>query len=118
MLTTALQPGEILTEVRVTPFAPRTGGAYLKAPQPASGFAVVGVAAIVTLDAEGRCVNIRVGVTGAATRAFRARDTETMLVGQKPDTGTLTQAAAQATNGIETTGDIFASAEYRAHLVR
>jgi carbon-monoxide dehydrogenase medium subunit len=118
MLTTTLQPGEILTEVRVAPFAPNTGSAYLKVPQPASGFAVVGVAALVTLDAKGQCAKVRVGITGAAAKAFRARDTEAALVGKTPDGGTLTQAAMQATNGIETNGDIFASAEYRAHLVQ
>src|SRR5439155_4020845 len=118
MLTTALQPGEILTEVRVTPLAARTGSAYLKVPQPASGFAVVGVAALVTLDAKGQCAKVRVGITGAAAKAFRARDTEAALTGGTPDDTTLAQAAAQATNGIETSGDIFASAEYRAHLAR
>lgn len=118
MLTTALQPGEILTEVRVAPLVSNTGSAYLKVPQPASGFAVVGVAAIVTLDAKGQCAKVRVGITGAAAKAFRAGDTETALTGKAPDEGALTQAAAQATNRIETNGDIFASAEYRAHLVR
>jgi aerobic carbon-monoxide dehydrogenase medium subunit len=118
MLTTALQPGEILTEVRVPAHAAHTGSAYLKVPQPASGFAVVGVAALVTLDAKGQCTTVRVGVTGAASKAFRARASETALTGKLPDDTMLTQAAAQATDGIETSGDIFASAEYRAHLTR
>jgi carbon-monoxide dehydrogenase medium subunit len=118
MLTTALQPGEILTEARVVPLAANTGGVYLKVPQPASGFAVVGVAALVTLNAKGQCATVRVGITGAASKAFRAHATEAVLTGKLPDDGTLAQAAAQATNGIETSGDIFASAEYRAHLTR
>lgn len=118
LLTTALQPGEILTEVRVPPHAARTGSAYVKMPQPASGFAVVGVAALVTLDAKEQCAAVRVGITGAAAKAFRARDTEAALTGRTPDDGTLAQAAARATAGIETNGDIFASAEYRAHLTR
>jgi carbon-monoxide dehydrogenase medium subunit len=118
MLTTALQAEEILTEVRITPSAAKTGSAYLKVPQPASGFAVVGVAAIVTLDASGKCANVRVGVTGAAAKAFRAKDTEAALTGKTPDEKTLAQAAAQSTNGIDANGDIFASAEYRTHLVQ
>lgn len=118
MLTTALQAGEIITEVRIAPSAVKTGSAYLKVPQPASGFAVVGVAAIITLDASGKCTKVRVGVTGATAKAFRAKDTETALTGKSPDEAALMQAGAQATNGIETNGDIFASAEYRAHLVR
>ncbi|MGE0821662.1 MAG: xanthine dehydrogenase family protein subunit M [Candidatus Binatia bacterium] len=118
MLTTALEPGEIITEVRIPPLSAKTGSAYVKVPQPASGFAVVGVAALVTLDAQGRCTIVRIGVTGAATKAFRARDTETALTGKKPDEATLKQAAVQATNDVETSGDIFASSDYRAHLAR
>jgi aerobic carbon-monoxide dehydrogenase medium subunit len=118
MLITALQPGEILTEARVAPRAANTGSAYLKVPQPASGFAVVGVAALVTLNAKGQCATVRVGITGAASKAFRAHNTEAALTGKVPHDGTLAQAAAQATNGMETSSDIFASAEYRAHLTR
>jgi aerobic carbon-monoxide dehydrogenase medium subunit len=118
MLTTALQPGEILTEVRLAPVAAKTGSVYLKVPQPASGFAVVGVAALVTLDASGKCAKVRVGVTGATATAFRAKDTEAALTGKTPDEKTLDQAAAQSTKGIDANGDIFASAEYRTHLVR
>jgi carbon-monoxide dehydrogenase medium subunit len=118
MLTTALQPGEIITQVQVSPFAAKTGSVYLKVPQPASGFAVVGVAALVTVDAKGQCATVRVGITGAAAKAYRAYDTEAALAGKSPDETVLTQAAAQATNRIETNGDIFASAEYRGHLAR
>ena len=118
MLTTALQAGEIITEVRITPSAAKTGSVYLKVPQPASGFAVVGVAALVTLDASGKCAKVRVGVTGAAAKAFRAKDTEAALTGKTPDEKTLAQAAAQSTNGIDANGDIFASAEYRTHSCR
>ena len=118
MLTTALQAGEIITEVRITPAAAKTGSAYLKVPQPASGFAVVGVAAIVTLDAGGKCAKVRAGVTGVAAKAFRAKDTEAALTGKTPDEKTVAQVAAQSINGIDANGDIFASAEYRTHLVQ
>lgn len=118
MLTTSLQAGELLTEVRVPPLASRTGSAYVKFPQPASGFAIVGVAAIVTLDPGGRCGAVRVGVTGAAPKAFRAAETERALAGQAPEPAALEHAAAAATSGVETTGDLFASPTYRAHLAR
>jgi carbon-monoxide dehydrogenase medium subunit len=118
MLTTALQTGEIITEVRIAPAAAKTGSAYLKVPQPASGFAVVGVAAVVTLDASGKCTHVRVGVTGAAAKAFRAKGAEAALYGKVPDEKTLAQAAVQAATGIDANGDIFASAEYRTHLVQ
>jgi aerobic carbon-monoxide dehydrogenase medium subunit len=118
MLTTALEPGEIVTEVRVPAIAKGTGGAYLKVPQPASGFAIVGVAALVTLDGAGRMSRVRVGVTGAAVKAFRARETENALAGKPPEEKVFGQAAALATKGVEPSGDLFASAEYRAHLVK
>jgi carbon-monoxide dehydrogenase medium subunit len=116
MLTTALEPGEIVTEVRVPVLTTGTGGAYHKVPQPASGFAIVGVAALVTLDGEGRCSRVRIGVTGAAVKAFRARAAEQELTGKGPEEAALARAAALATRGVETSGDMFASAEYRAHL--
>ena len=56
MMTTALQPQEVLTEVRVPVCAAQTGSTYLKVPQPASGFAIVGIAAVVTLDGAGQCI--------------------------------------------------------------
>ena len=55
MLTTALEPGEILREIRIATPSGRFGQAYLKVPQPASGFAVVGVAVSLALDANGTC---------------------------------------------------------------
>jgi carbon-monoxide dehydrogenase medium subunit len=117
MLTTALQPDEMLTEVQIALSAANTGSAYLKVPQPSSGFAVVGVAAIVTLDTSGKCATVRIGVTGAASKAFRAKGAEAALTGKSSDAQTLAQAAAEAAKGIDANGDIFASAEYRTHLV-
>jgi aerobic carbon-monoxide dehydrogenase medium subunit len=118
MLQTSLQAGEIVTEVRVPVTAKGTGTAYLKVLQPASGFAVVGVAALVTLDGSGKVTKARVGVTGAAVKAFRAKDTEAALTGKAADDASIAAAAEKATNNVETSGDIFASPEYRAHLTR
>lgn len=118
MMTTALAPGEIVTEVRVPVFPKGAGAAYLKVPQPASGFAIVGAAALVTLAGSGELGRVAIGVTGAAVKAFRARDSENALTGKKPNDGLLGQAAALATQGVEASGDLFASPEYRAHLTK
>jgi len=113
---TALRPDEILVEVRVPVPPARTGGAYLSFPHPASGFAVVGVAALVTLDGKGTCTTARIGITGVGPAPYRARATEAMLTG-KALTGDLVAAAAEkAAEGVEVNGDLFASQEYRAHL--
>lgn len=116
LYATALAPDEILVEVRVPVQPARTGTAYLKFPHPASGFAVVGVAALVTLDGKGRCERARVGVTGVAPVAYRARAVEDRLGGQAVDAGTIAAAAGLAADGVDANADVFASAEYRRHL--
>jgi carbon-monoxide dehydrogenase medium subunit len=118
VLATALTSQEILLEVRVPALAARTGSAYLKFPHPASGFAVVGVAAIVTLDAKGKCERARIGVTGVASTAYRANAVEAQLAGKALDAQAVAAAAEHAAEGVEANDDIFASAEYRAHLTR
>lgn len=116
LYATALALDEILVEVRVPVQPARTGTAYLKFPHPASGFAVVGVAALVTLDGKGRCERARVGITGVAPVAYRARAVEDRLRGQAVDAGTIAAAAGLAADGVDANADIFASAEYRRHL--
>ncbi len=116
LYATALAPDEILVEVRVPVQPARTGTAYLKFPHPASGFAVVGVAALVTLNGKGRCERARVGVTGVAPVAYRARAVEDRLRGQALDAGTIAAVADLAADGVDANADVFASAEYRRHL--
>lgn len=116
MMTTALQPGEILTEIRFAADAPRTGSAYKKLHQPASGFAIVGVAARVTLDANGRCAGVAVGITGVAPKAYRAAGVERGLSGQALDAKRIAEASAQAARGVEPLSDLHASARYRAAM--
>ena len=116
LFTTALEPGEILSEIRIAARKAGTGQAYLKAPQPASGFAVVGVAVNLTRDAAGKCESIAVGVTGVASKAYRAVAVESALTGGALDEATIAAAASHATAGVENNGDLFASAEYRKHL--
>src|SRR6185295_283822 len=72
MLTTALQAGEILREIRITVPQGRVGQAYMKVAQPASGFAVVGVAVNLVRDQGGACTSASIGITGVASKAYRA----------------------------------------------
>ena len=116
MMTTALEPNEILREIRIPAIGERTGHAYVKVRQPASGFAVVGVAACITRADDDTCEAARIAVTGIASRAYRAVDVEGALAG-RPLSGAAT-AAALADNGVDANGDLFASADYRRHLAR
>ena len=125
LLTTALKPDEILTAIRVpslpvsakTPEAPRAGDAYLKVPQPASGFAIVGVAARVVLDEEKKTIeDVGIGITGVGPKGYRADAVEAALRGKSPSAKRLAEAARHAAEGVDANSDLYASAEYRAHL--
>jgi carbon-monoxide dehydrogenase medium subunit len=116
LLTTALEPGEILREIRIPRTNGRTGACYTKMAHPASGFAVVGVGATVTLNADGACEAASIGITGASSWAYRAAAVEDALRGAKPDQETIAQAAAHATDSVDVNGDLFASEDYRRHL--
>lgn len=116
LLTTQLRPGEILTEVRVPVLAANTGTAYRKLHQPASGFAIVGVAARITLGSGGKIEDVAVGITGLGAKAYRASSVEKALRGKVPTPKLLSDAAARAAQGVEPLSDIHASAEYRREM--
>jgi len=115
-LTTVLEPGEILTHVRVPLPSGKYGGAYEKLPHPASRFAIVGVAAEVFLDAKGAVQSSRIAVTGLASKVARATHAEQALQGKAPDAAAVKAAAARAAEGIELRADLTGSADYKAHL--
>ncbi len=116
LLTSALDGHEILREIRLQRPTGKYGQAYVKAAQPASGFAVVGVAVHLSLDSSGACEAVSVGITGVASKAYRAAAVEQMLVGQTLNPQLVADAATHATDGIDANGDIYASADYRRHL--
>ena len=116
LLATALNPDEILTAIRVPALPPRAGDAYAKLAQPASGFAVVGIAARVVLSESGKVQQVSVGVTGVGAKAYRAAAVEDALRGESPTEKRLAEAAAHAAEGVEANSDLIASAEYRTHL--
>ena len=118
LMSTAVGDDEILVEIRVPASPAGTGGAYMKFPHPASRFAIVGVGAVVTLDKEGKCTKAGVGVTGAGTKAVRAKGVEAGLVGKKLDAVTIEAAAQKAADGIDVQADLQGSVEYKSHLCR
>ena len=110
-MTTALEPGEILREVIVPVESPGAGVSYQKMVQPASGFAIVGIAARVSKWG-GKPSNVRVGVTGLAGKAYRPRNVESIF----EESGDPARAAAAVADGIDANGDLFASVEYRRRM--
>jgi carbon-monoxide dehydrogenase medium subunit len=113
--TTALEPGEIVREVIVPVDGDGTGTSYQKVLQPASGFAIVGIA--VRLRKSGDKISMaRIGVTGLANRAFRAKDAEKALEGRSGTPAEIQAVAALVGKGVDANSDLHASADYRLHL--
>jgi aerobic carbon-monoxide dehydrogenase medium subunit len=112
MLETAIQPNELITSISV---AASPSSAYAKFPNPASHYAITGVCASVA--ANGNVSSAQIGVTGAASMAFRATAAESALIGKPLSPESIAEAADAAFDGRELLGDIHASAEYRGHLI-
>lgn len=118
ILTTALRKGEILTEVSVPILPPRSGGAYLKLERGSSDLAIVGVAAVITLDKDGICRDARLGLAGVGSTPVRARKAEEVLKGRKPDERAMAEAAEKAAEASNPASDIRGSAEYKREMVK
>ncbi len=116
LLRSALADDELLTEVRLPFERRRTGGAYCKLRQSASGFAIVGVAAQLVLDRRGRCETAGVGITGVNPVPFRAASLESRLVGESLESVDLEGLCAEIEE-LDPMDDLHASAEFRRQLV-
>jgi carbon-monoxide dehydrogenase medium subunit len=118
LMSTAVREDEILVQIRVPVWPAGSAAAYMKFPHPASRFAVVGVAAALTLDAKGTCTRAGIGVTGAGTKAVRGKGVEAGLVGRALDAATIEAAAQKAADGVDVQADLQGSVEYKSHLCR
>ena len=118
IFATALQPGELLTSVYVPATPAGTGAAYVKHKHPASGYAVVGIAAVVSVEG-GTCTRARLvvgGVTGVPVDATAAAG---QLVGRPGSEEAIAAAAGEVPEALTgVIGDTYASAAYRTHLAK
>lgn len=117
MLMTALDSGELITAVNVPVMSKGQGAAYAKLKHPASRYAIVGVAATVTIS-NGVVSACRVAVTGAGPQAVRQPSVEKALIGTSGDAAAIKAACASAGADMEYLGDIHASEEYRRAMVK
>jgi carbon-monoxide dehydrogenase medium subunit len=115
-LTTALEPEEVLVEIELPRAAPRTGAAFLEVSRRHGDYALVGVAAQLTLEADGTVADARVCLTGVADTPWRCAEAERALVGAGA-AGSYHRAAAEAAEGaradLEPAADLHASSAYR-----
>jgi len=115
LMTSVLEPDEVVTAIKV-PITGNDKTAYLKAAPRSSGFAVVGIAVRLAMDASGVCSRIALGITGITDKAFRAGRVEQMLAGKKLDAKLIEAAAAETTRNVDVIEDINGSSEYRTRL--
>jgi carbon-monoxide dehydrogenase medium subunit len=114
---TALRDDEILTEIRLPGAAEAIGSAYRSLTQLASGYSIVGVAAVVARSG-GSISMAQIGVTGAGEVAYRATAVERALIGSDGSADAIAAAAAHAAEGQTVASDIHADAEYRARMAQ
>jgi carbon-monoxide dehydrogenase medium subunit len=113
---TALEPGEILTEIRLPGPRDDAGSAYASLEQAASGYAVVGAAAVVFVGDGRGLTRANVALTGVGEVAYRAKAVEEALAGSDGSAGAIEAAAAHATDGVEVASDIHADRTYRTAM--
>ena len=117
-LSTALQPGEMVTEIRFPRIAPQAGWAFMEFARRSGDYALVGAAAVVIPTSDHRCMNAHLAFHGVSGSPVRVREIENMLVGTTLDEHTLNEVADRArecvSNDME---DVHATVEYRRTLV-
>lgn len=118
LFTTALQPGEILTEIRVPIPPARSGGAYFKLERKVGDFATAAVAAQVTVDAQGLVQRVGMALTNVGPTPIEAKKAEEFLRGKKLDQANIAQAAQLASDESQPSSDLRGPAEYKKGLVK
>lgn len=124
LFTTVLEPDELLVEVELPPMPPRSGWSFMEVARRHHDFALVGVAAVVTLDkardpASARCEQARLVYFSVGDGPVEAHQAAAVLKGTEPTPAAILEAAETAGDlDVDPTTDINASAEYRRHLVK
>ena len=118
LLATDLQPDEILTAIEVPALGSNTGSAYLKFANPASGYAICGAAAIVTLGGDGTCQSASLCFNGVTAVPMNASAIANALTGKKLDDATIDQAVNDNLSIDDPMSDIHASGPYRVELAK
>lgn len=113
-LSTALEPDELLTEIRF-PVHGHKGTAFLEVARRHGDFALAGVAVIIGMS-EGRCTDVQLTFMGVGPTPTRVPDAEAALVGRAPDGGTLSEISRIVSDRLDPDSDIHASAGYRRRV--
>ena len=118
-LTSTLQPGELLTSIRLPALADGTRATYKKfLPRTHDDYATVSVAATMRADPDGRCAEVRIALGGVAGVPLRVREVESALRGQTPTDERIAEAAALVPNLVDPPDDARGSATYKRRMAR
>lgn len=115
---TALQPDEILTEIRVPAPKPRSGGAYKKLERKVGDYAVAATAAYIELGDDGTIQTAGIGLTNASYIPIRANNAEGTLIGEAPSDDLIRAAAEAASQEADPSSDLRGSADYKRSMIR
>jgi CO/xanthine dehydrogenase FAD-binding subunit len=114
---TALNPGELLTEIRVPIPAKGHGWSFQEISQRKGDFAMVAAGAMLSVNG-GVCRNVRLGLRNVGETIFRMKAIEALIEGQAPSVELFSSAAKAAARAVEPTSDIHADATYRRELTK
>jgi carbon-monoxide dehydrogenase medium subunit len=117
LMTPALEDGEILTEVRITPWSPAHGWAFLEFARRHGDYAIVAVAVLLEFDAGGHASRVSITLGGVAATAIRVPEAEAALLGSALSTADIA-AAAECCGQVDALGDPQVPAWYRQRLAR
>lgn len=115
--TNSLEPGEVVTAVRIPRADARTGGAYLKLERKIGDYATVGVATHLHLDESGAIDQAGIGLTSVGPQNIKATEAEQMLAGQSPNDELFSQVAHTAAQATDPASDVRGPAEYKRAVV-
>ncbi|OGQ52558.1 MAG: molybdopterin dehydrogenase [Deltaproteobacteria bacterium RIFCSPLOWO2_02_FULL_57_26] len=115
-MTTAIEPSELLTEIRIPATRPRVGWAIEEVARRRGDFAMVGVVTLVELNGNDTCQNSRIVVFGAGEKPERVARAERLLCGKRTDEHALAEVAKAVTEDLDPVSDVHASAEYRKEV--
>lgn len=117
-LTTALEPSQVLTEIRVPALPRGASWAFKELCRRCGDFAITAVAAILFMDGKGTCTEARIAMGGVAPTPVRAVQAEALLAGQRLSDELIAEVAKAAIGATDAESDYHASAEYRKDLTR
>lgn len=116
--TTAVQHGEILTEIRIPAASGGYGSAYHKAERKVGDYATAGVAAMLQLDSNGICTKAGIGLTNVSATPMRVARAEQALVGTSVSDSDIAIAAKMASEDCSPSDDLRGDEDYKRHLVK